>query len=116
MCDDHHFKDEYLFYRFRNDEAERQKFSDVLGVLKHMSPSARRNMKSKSILPGSPLPQTITSSSSYRRDVPISEEQESIPSGETQSGDEGYYTPMSAIPSGRTPMPVPSPSEGMLAY
>lgn len=35
VCDDHHFKDEYLFFRFKNDDPKSQKsFGKRVGVAK----------------------------------------------------------------------------------
>ena len=32
MCDDHHFKDEYLFFRFKNDDPRKKSFGKRIGV------------------------------------------------------------------------------------
>ena len=32
VCDDHHFKDEFLFFRFKNDENSGKTFGRRLGV------------------------------------------------------------------------------------
>jgi hypothetical protein len=34
VCDDHHFKDEYLFFRFKNDEPRQKTFGKRIGVNK----------------------------------------------------------------------------------
>ena len=34
MCNDHHFKDDYLFYRFGNDEATVKSIKEKLGLVK----------------------------------------------------------------------------------
>ena len=108
VCDDHHFKDGHLFYRFRNDEEEKKKFSDLLGAFKHLSPSMHRNPKTKTMSISTSATPTISSQKKSESDKPPA------------TGDlpeyvnvEPGYTPMNAS-SQRTPMPVPSPSEGML--
>jgi hypothetical protein len=98
VCDDHHFKDEHLFYRFRNDEeTEEKKFSDLLGAFKRLSPAMHRNPKSKTV--------SISSSPSPAPTIPTQKKTES-----EKPSDPHDYVNVEAS-SQRTPMPVPSPSE-----
>ena len=103
VCDDHHFRDEHLFYRFKNDETEAKKFSDVLSLLKSMSPRVRRSTKEQRSRKG-----TVNGTGAgtgavtgTRAEAPSQSEEE-----------EATYTPMYPASSDRKPMPVPSPSEG----
>ena len=43
VCDDHHFKDEYLFYRFKNDEkpSHSPRLGSRLGIKKSSSKKTR---------------------------------------------------------------------------
>ncbi|XP_065843297.1 DEP domain-containing mTOR-interacting protein-like [Oscarella lobularis] len=106
VCDDHHFRDEHLFYRFKNDETEAKKFSDVLSLLKSMSPRVRRSTKEQRSRKG-----TVNGTGAgtgavtgTRAEAPSQSEEE-----------EATYTPMYPASSDRKPMPVPSPSEEPVA-
>ena len=48
VCDDHHFKDEYLFYRFKNDEGGKSpKLKDRLGSIGKKSTKKNRDGQGK---------------------------------------------------------------------